>query len=396
MKKFVQRSILFFISLLVTLMLVEVILRMTHLFGARVSWAKPDSKIGYSFIPGAGYWDMLENDHPVSGRINRYGWRDRDWSEKKPAGQYRAAILGDSFVEAMQVEEDSTFLNLVEKQLSGVGGLSLEMMNFGRSGFTQSEELIVLEEKALRFDPDIVFLFFLPDNDIREILPETAVNKDRPFYRLEKDGNLALDTSFVFSKRFRLKSKLNILKRKSILISLMAERYNAAVQVRTRRKRLQDQNQRQSERLENKEPYRIKNFLNLASSNPDPVLQKAYDLNKVLISKMAQICRERKVTFTLVLVGSKYTLYDETKGYLQIDPQFDMYWFEKDLKDFCRRINIPFIDLQTVVNNNGAKGGYDFFWTHWNYRGHQLVAGVLADFLRPYLEAAAEGSTAPR
>ena len=124
---------------------------------------------------------LQENDHPITGTINRFGWRDVNWPIRKPKGTIRIAILGDSFVEAIQVEDDSTFESLSKRALIGAEGRG-EVMNFGRSGYTQSEELLVLQRDVLRFDPDVVVLFFFPGNDITDMARRTAPNRQRPFF----------------------------------------------------------------------------------------------------------------------------------------------------------------------------------------------------------------------
>lgn len=108
-----------------------------------------------------------ENDHPITGKINSYGWRDKELSLKKPQNTYRIAVLGDSLVEAFQVESDRTFLALTEQQLNEEHKLKVELMNFGHGGYTQSEELLVLENQVEQFSPDMVIVFFSPQTILK-------------------------------------------------------------------------------------------------------------------------------------------------------------------------------------------------------------------------------------
>ena len=203
----------------------EVFLRVTHAFGARLSWSEPDERIGFRYTPGFRYWYQRENDHPVTGRINSFGWRDTEWSLEKPDNVFRVAVLGDSYVEAFQVESSRTFLELAEMTLKSLTPMRFELMNFGRSGFTQTEEMFVLRETILQFSPDMVIVFFLPANDIADILPETALGGLRPFFSVSEDGHLVLDTSFTQTRGFKLRSRVNWFKQHSALLSLLAERY---------------------------------------------------------------------------------------------------------------------------------------------------------------------------
>lgn len=381
-KKTINHILISLFSTLLVFLAIDLILQWTHAFGARKSWTQPDSQLGYRYTPNAYYWNKNENDHPVSGRINRYGWRDRNWKVERPEDQYRIAVIGDSYVEAFQVEEDSTFLNLVEHDLGEGGKHSVELMNFGRSGFTQSEEYLVLKNEVLAFHPQRVLLFFLPDNDICDISPDLADDKIRPFFHLMEDGSLQLDTSFVQDESFQFKTRINPLKQHSALLSLLAERYNAFTRINRRKEVRNDV----WDRREN-DTYRIVDFMNLASSNPDPEYIKAYTINKALIKKMAGLCRKNGIKFTFVLIGSRVYMYDKIIGYRKVDPDFDPFWFDNDLKAFSRELGVDFINLRSVFVEKVMAGDKGLYWSHWSYKGHRVVANVLETYLRNLIPA---------
>lgn len=219
---------LLFVALTFSLFFVglERVLRATHWFGARMAGAESDPVLAYRFIPGREYWELEENDHPVSGRYNSFGWRDRERTREKPEGTFRVAVLGDSQVDAANVELDSTFCSLAEAALNAAGPGRYELLNFGRSGFTQTEELWLLENEVLAFSPDAAVLLFLPANDIADVRRQTAPLALRPFCRVTADGALELDTSFRRSREFRIKSLVDPLKKRSIVVSLALQRFN--------------------------------------------------------------------------------------------------------------------------------------------------------------------------
>ena len=170
-KESATNALLVLVSLTVFLACGDAVFRRLHVFGARISWIAPDPLLGYRCIPGQ-YWVFEESDHPIQIRFNRYGWRGEDWSPGKRTGILRLAVLGDSFVEAAQVEEQGTFLKLVEEDLSKSYGTQAELLNFGRSGYGPTEELIVLQNEVQKFQPDWVVLFFFPGNDISDVCHE--------------------------------------------------------------------------------------------------------------------------------------------------------------------------------------------------------------------------------
>lgn len=179
-----RRILLALLPLLLVCGLLEVVLRSTHLFNARLSWTEPDREIGWRFTPGREYWFFAENDHAITGRINAMGWRDRERSVKKAPRTFRIAVLGDSYVEAFQVESERTCLARAESRLKGHRTPdydAFEVMNFGRSGMSPAEELIVLERDVFPCEPDVVLVLFTPHNDIADVNRETAADACRPF-----------------------------------------------------------------------------------------------------------------------------------------------------------------------------------------------------------------------
>ena len=70
--------------------------------------------------------------------MNRWGMRDRDYEKVKPAGTFRAALMGDSYAVGLGVPPDSTWESLVEARLSASppkGFERAEILNFSVGGF---------------------------------------------------------------------------------------------------------------------------------------------------------------------------------------------------------------------------------------------------------------------
>ena len=73
---------------------------------------------------------------------------------------------------------------------------SVEVINFGVSGFGTVQELLTLKHKVWKYAPDIVLLAFLTGNDIRNNLRELQQGGNQPYY-IYQDGKLVLDDSFL-------------------------------------------------------------------------------------------------------------------------------------------------------------------------------------------------------
>jgi hypothetical protein len=349
--------------------------RTTHLFGARVAFTEPDPEIGYRFTPASNYWFFGENDHPVHGRINSLGWRDRERTLEKPDGVYRVAVMGDSYVEALQVELDSTFVAITERRLnellerSGVW-LRVECMNFGRSGMTTTEELIVLEREVLPCNPDAVVVLFMPGNDIADIDPATASDALRPFPRLEPDGTVSFDTSFTKRRAYRLRASINTVKQHSAIVSVATERFNVW------------RNARAQARVARVVSAGIGGARSLCTSKPDTRYLAPYATNKALLAGMARLCHARGARMWIMSVPPVRRA-GELGALLERDPSFDPAFFDRDLGALADSSGTGFVPLaERFVAREGA-GGAPLFWAHFSYSGHREAAAALTAALAP-------------
>lgn len=156
MKRSVQHLLTLALAVLLALLVAEGISRM--LPGRPEPPIKIyDARIGFRLRPGlSGTWTV---ENPGHFTFNSFGFRDVEWTpaRRKP---HRVAVLGDSFVEALQVDLDQTFPKLVETALPDT-----EVMNFGISGQGQVEELLTYRTYVRPFRPDLVVLAFFPGND---------------------------------------------------------------------------------------------------------------------------------------------------------------------------------------------------------------------------------------
>ena len=248
---------------------------------------------------------------------------------------------------------------------------NIEIMNFGRSGFTQTEELIVLKKDVAQFNPDMVILFFLPDNDIQDVSRETAYGS-RPFYRVDESGGLILDTSFNSTRSYKIRSLINNVKNKSAVISLLAERYNAFKQQRNTKKSGEN----------DKVQKGIKGFLSLCTTSPDQKYVRSYQLNKRLIKEIAEYSEVKGIRFMLATISTAAYKPEIEQKYRAIDPSFNANFFEDDLREFAGTLKIDYLGLQRTFRQSYEKTGESLHWGHWNYQGHEVVADVLSDKLK--------------
>ncbi|MCX7824576.1 MAG: SGNH/GDSL hydrolase family protein [Verrucomicrobiae bacterium] len=131
----------------------------------QVLYLMPDRALGWKAVPGfqwtwAGYVDWYAREFSVPCRANAHGFVDVEHQEPKPAGVIRVAILGDSFVEAIQVPLPKRAARLLEQRLNAAKGANkYEVLNFGMSNFGVGQYLLAWEDQVRKFSPDYVLIF---------------------------------------------------------------------------------------------------------------------------------------------------------------------------------------------------------------------------------------------
>ncbi len=185
--------------------MLEVGLRFTS-FGQleEIQMVAPDDQLGWSYRPNAEGWWQKENR--VYVRMNGEGFRDRDHEKAKPPDGIRIAVLGDSFVAAMEVPLESAFWAVAERELQQCprfAGKRVEFINFGVRGYGTAQELLMLRSRVWQYSPDVVLLTFFAGNDLTDNSRALSTRgHEPPFFVLEGD-QLVLDDSFRSSPGFR-------------------------------------------------------------------------------------------------------------------------------------------------------------------------------------------------
>jgi hypothetical protein len=191
-----RRLILFLGAMVFALMLSELGLRI-----AGFTYFNPyitDPELGFTLRPNAEGWWRNEGSAYVT--INSQGLRDREHTIAKPANTIRIAVLGDSFAEALQVSAEDAFWSVMERELqkcSASSGKTIEVINFGVSGFSTARELIMLRQRVWQYQPDVVVLLVTLSNDIKDNSRALSGYTSALPYFVYRDGSLVLDNSMM-------------------------------------------------------------------------------------------------------------------------------------------------------------------------------------------------------
>ena len=147
------------IGCMLALVLGEVVL---HLYPSSLNnW---NSKVRYTPEPDLGY--KLEPNGEFHFRqpcfdnkdihTNSLGFRDSEWDSTKGP---KIALLGDSFLEALQVGDNQHTGAVLERMMG------TQVLSAGISGFGTAGELLIFKKYLKKYKPELVVVLFYPKND---------------------------------------------------------------------------------------------------------------------------------------------------------------------------------------------------------------------------------------
>jgi hypothetical protein len=111
---------------------------------------------------GGGYFSVHAK---ADGPFNERGFRERDFSDDKPPGVYRIAVVGDSFTHGNGLDSSQRYTDLLDRWLPD----RFEVLNFGLAGNNTPQHLDNLRGSVLPAHPDFVVLqWFVNDIEGRD------------------------------------------------------------------------------------------------------------------------------------------------------------------------------------------------------------------------------------
>lgn len=153
-------------------------------------------------------------------KLNSKGLRDYEYDYKKDDSVYRIAMVGDSFIEGMQIKLEETIPKRLEKKLNEVG--NYEVINFGFSGYDLVPEAVLIEEEVIKYKPDMIILNYFVGNDLTKFDGGAYKNFPDDFW-LEDKHNLLKnevyhkDTSIIIRNFLRRHFMIYWLIKKTIM-----------------------------------------------------------------------------------------------------------------------------------------------------------------------------------
>ncbi|MGD2159201.1 MAG: SGNH/GDSL hydrolase family protein [Anaerolineales bacterium] len=369
-------------GVLLALFLLELITRIFHL-GTGGFW-EPDPYLGWRNIPHARGWESCYGECTVYVEINSHGLRDREIDYQKKPDQKRVLLLGDSITAGMQVPLEKTFAKILEQRLNrDEDVLKWEVVNAAVNAYGTDNELIFYRQEGVKYQPDIVILSVYLANDVynnsRELEVRTGGREDKPYFRLDDQGELVLENYPVQGRDSLGVVVGSFIKRYFQLPRFIAQILNLRREVPPVLQPIVNWfSGKQGESTEKTGGQQRKERDDICSVKYTETIQDAWDITKALISQMRDEVEESGANFAVLIVPASPQL---------VPPSNNTDWYCEqpniELENFLKREDIAFLDLLYSFRQHILDGGEQLYYQrdfHMNEDGHQLAGELLYEF----------------
>ncbi len=370
LRRILRRAGLVFGSITVTLLLGEVAVRLFTETAPGLEIRNPE--FGSHHIPGwKGEVYNWETERKIPLRFDREGFRGADRPYRKDPGVTRIAILGDSMIAALEVEEELTLVRQLEKLLrKSHPQRRFEVFNFGIGGASPGQSLVLYRKLAARYEPDIVVNAFFVGNDLSD---NCARLTDTPRIYFDLDESGALVQQPFSGARARASAWLNRNSRlyvwKKRVLSKLRRRFSKAAGI-------------------------PKHTAQIFATNPTGDVAHAWAISDALVRAWAREAADRGAVFVQMVVPTARQVFDD--GFAKLiqelegkPGEYDANHPDQHLGDLCRAEGIPFLSLRPAFRKAAPSASYQVTKehlhnkgiAHLNERGHRVGAQALHRYL---------------
>lgn len=327
-----------------------------------------DPNVLYFHRPGSSGYEVAPHGDfsPTLVQYNELGFRGK--LARNPDRPI-VVMLGDSFVEARQVDEKATFTGLLGKQYK-----EYEFINAGCSAYTTTTEYLLLKNRVIGLRPSKVILFF-SFNDYADNFnyqggyfrhPEVFTDKVPPRELIPLISDRPAGTAMEF------------LKANSAIMANMARWLGAKplmqLAVPSDRNRFQ---------------HSFK-AVNTATDSLDTDGRMVLEFTHRGLAEIAALTKREGIDFSVFIiplptqVSSQQWSPGKTGYYgYRPDESDDSVTYQSRLLGFCKSADIACLDLLPDFRAAASSGTSLFlpYDGHWTEEGHRLVASAVARHL---------------
>lgn len=323
-----------------------------------------DRDLGWSFRPHAEEVVASEDEYRTLVKVNSEGFRER---EPDPNTAPVVAVLGDSFVSNFGVDQAEVFT----RQMHGALQPAVSVRNFGVNGYSQVQELLLLDRLVRAARPALVLMVLYVQNDLDDNTGafdwERGVR--RPRCRLRGDGTLSIEAHLSEPRADPGPSPVDRL-RELRLYRLLRKAFH---RFRPDRVPLGEQ------------PPEVR-YCRVPMGAAERV---AFETTQALMRAAEEKCASQGCALGFVLAPSLWQVEAAEWGRLLErfslpSPSMDRRQPNRLLAQFCARQGYPCIDLLPVLEARAREGERLYFRKeqHWNALGQRRVAEALVRWIR--------------
>jgi lysophospholipase L1-like esterase len=293
-------------------------------------------------------------------QTNSHGFRDREHALEKREGVLRVLLLGDSFMEALQVEFPDAFASLFERDLRVLLGCEVEVINAGVSGWGTDDEVTFLTRRGKELHPDVVLFAATLHNDVSDNLEER-------YHAIEREQ--------VIAKPIRRSAWYAYwgLEARSYLAS-HSHLYQIAYQSWKSLGR-----SGAGTRLTD-------HVVELMKKNPNPAVFRGWQMTQKLLEKANALAKSEGFTLAMFMIPTIYEVDDRAYSELVAaqhlnDAELDREKPIETLTAILAREGIRAIDLLPAFREWTRASGRPLYLDgdgHFNQDGHRLAATIVS------------------
>ena len=327
------------------------------------------SELGWQLIPNKTGLYISKHEFKTRIAINSAGMRDIEYTLAKPPGKKRIAVLGDSFTSSMGVDLPEAFTEIMEAKLLR----DVEVLNFGVNGYGPAQEMLILQKRAIQYQPDLVVMVIFVGNDFDDITgaSDWIDGYIRPKAIADDGGQLrftGIPVPLSEKHQSRVQAKNVCGMPRSHFIDFI------------------DKTIRRNKHSFDSAPSEIR----LCRNNMDASTKESYRLMGAIIRETNLYCKKNGASFMVAVAPSIVQVYERLywneikKKYNLNDHDYDLMLPNKRIGDICKEAQIPVVDLTQGLKSAADTGKNDTYYfknQHWNKAGEQIVADVLSRFI---------------
>jgi hypothetical protein len=350
-----------------------------------------DELLGWRHIPNRTSL-FYQSEHETTLSYNSQGFRGPEYDVEKPADVFRIAVLGDSFAECYTVEFEDLFSEVLRQNLKEQTGRKIEVMNFGVTGYSTDQQLLLFQEKVKLYNPDLTVLMF-HDNDVWYNTMEYYLAwgyRYKPKFQLKNEALSLTNVPVPVPRPSRTtpREKLkNFLYEHSSLYHLTKQKIKGipalyALAVKTN---ITDTPYASEENLIPKE-------YGIFQKTYSPQIRSAWEITGLLLDQLGKETEAIDSKLLVFYVPQKAAVYADqwenlTEYYSLEDDQWNREQPARELGNILEVLGIEYINpmqrmFQYVSSApDDAEPLYFLIDGHWNEKGNQLVAEILTDYI---------------